>query len=328
MWNCTTGEHCSFRLPSASIRDFIVVGDEVVISLGTSLSFIIWDMKTRRTRSCDMKSRPLMMIPLPSEDSLAAIHINRICGNVSCDDHACPVTGVTVTKYSFNGAGVACQQPSTLLNLPRGRTWIIKGPVYPICSSICCRTVIIPLRSTLETSNSCPISSNTHYAFIAYNSRADKASLRIYDGEVGGPPPQSELSVEPILMSHNLMYYINDGGEQQEIWIFNPDGPLVHRKSEITEVEGSPGSSRIRDAAAPAAGPRYAISRQTHQRCFPFGDSDFFGLATASGLEVWCFDEGVHMAADVPYYRQARRHRARIRAQARSVTPPTEELLE
>lgn len=288
-----------------------------MISLGTGLSLIIYDLKTRTTRTIDVQSPPLMIISHPSEDTLAVVQLDRICGKDSCKDYASPVTGIIVTRYSFNGPSVTRQQSPISLSLPRDRTWTLNGTVFTVRSSVY-RAVQIRLRSSSvsSNSNSSSISNDTHYAFVYYNSKTDKASLRIYGYEVGRPPLQS------VLVSHNLMYYITDGTERPEIWIFNPDGPLMHRRSEITEIEGSLGSSGTGDAAAPAAGGGHA--RQPHRRGFPFGDSEFFGLATPSGLEVWCFDEGDHMAADVPYYRQAREERARFRAQAGSVTPPIE----
>ncbi|KAL2000837.1 hypothetical protein VTN02DRAFT_2576 [Thermoascus thermophilus] len=320
LWNYTTGENGSFRLPSASIRDFVVNGGKVVISSATALSLIIYDLQTRTTRTIDLKSPPLRIIPHPSEDTLAVVQLDHICGNDSCKDHACPVTGIIVTRYSFDGPSVTRQQSPISLSLPRDRTWTLNRTVFPVRSSVH-GAIQIPLRSSSVSSNSSSSSSsissnNTHYAFVYYNLKTDKASLRIYGYEIDPPP------LQPVLVSHNLMYYITDGTERPEIWIFNPDGPLKHRRSEITEIEGSLASGGTGDAAAPAAGGGHA--RRPHRRGFPFGDSEFFGLATPSGLEVWCFDEGDHMAADVPSYRQAREERARFRAQAGSVTPPTE----
>lgn len=197
-------------MPSALIQFVDVDRDRVaIITRGETPYLLLWDLKTRVTRSVRIKERPLIVGFHPGEDRLSILFLE-----VS-DDMSFPPKIVRV-RYSLAGKTISpLEEPPTSLALPRRYQ---ESRIYGFWKSrpgITETAAVLLLPSDYD---------NPPPDLLFYYPETDEMSLRL-----SSQYPRIATRYSMLMTSDGVMCVVNKSGRGLQIWICDPDSPTPCR---------------------------------------------------------------------------------------------------
>lgn len=202
IWELSTEHRVSFRLPSALIQYVTVDRDRVaIITGGKPPDLLVWNLKTRVTRSVRIEGRPLIVGFHPGEDRLSILFLE-----------VSDMSKVVRVRYSLAGEKVSpLEEPPASLALPRHYQVSRISGQWKYRSGIAGAAAVVVLASS-DLSHPQP-------DLLFYYPETDKMSLRLSSQY----PHLAEIR-RMLMTSDGVMCLADESRPTSlQIWICDPD---------------------------------------------------------------------------------------------------------